>query len=611
VRITKSFLFGLLALTGFIQAQEVILLDEVVITDNKLELPRAKKTKRVIRLGSKELQAYTGQSVATLINNLSGIEITGSRSVVGQNMNIAARGGNNRQVLILIDGVPINDPSLPNSEFDLRLLNLNDIESIEVVKGPSSVVYGSGAATAVIQINTKKTANTSSLSLNGSVGSQGAANDSKGFDQWNNTLSYRTPQSYIELGQTRSAGMSALVNTTEEDIYERKSIGLGTVFGVNKTLLETSARFTEMNARFDNTYPLEDADFESLAKQLTLNIRSKTVFSPAQSLIVASRYNRSKREIRSSYPVTYRAEAYNLDAYYTNYRSENFNYLLGLYLNRQQTNFDQLATSTSIEPYLNSNLVIIDGLSLNTGVRFINHSNYGNDWVYNLGSSYTTNILGMATKLFAEWGSAFIAPSLSQLFGPFGPNPELLPETNRTTSVGLELVKNNRTEYTLSFYSRSETNRMIYALIDADTYSYQYLNTDEQFKAKGLEFFMRQVLSKQLSTTLNYTFTELDREVLRLPKHKVNIQLQATINAQSTASLNYHYVSSRLDTDFSTFENKSLDAYGLFDLSYSKALSEKSRISLRLSNLLNTEFVEIIGFTTQGRNLSLGYQVSF
>jgi vitamin B12 transporter len=152
---------------------------------------------------------------------------------------------------------------------------------------------------------------------------------------------------------------------------------------------------------------------------------------------------------------------------------------------------------------------------------------------------------------------------------------------------------------------------MIYALIDTNTYTYQYLNTDEQFIAKGLEFFIHQALSKQLSTTLNYTFTELDREVLRLPKHKANIQLQATINAQSTASLNYHFVSSRLDTDFSTFENKSLDAYGLFDLSYSKALSEKARISFRLTNILNTEFVEIIGFATQGRNLSLGYELSF
>jgi len=611
VRANQLFLIVFLAISGFTKAQEIISLDEVVITDNKLELPRAKKSKRVIRLGSNELQAYAGQPVALLLNNLTGIEITGSRSVVGQNMNIAARGGNNRQVLILIDGVPINDPSLPNNEFDLRLLHLNDIESIEVVKGPSSVVYGSGAATAVVQINTKRTANTPSISLTGSVGSQGSINESKGLDQWNNSLAYRMNQSFLELSQAKSAGMSAIINTSEEDVYNRNSVGLGTEFKLNKTQLESSARFTEMNAGFDNTYPLEDADFESLSKQLTLNLRSKTTFSPTQSLMIATRYNKSNRDIRSSYPVTYRAEAYNLDAFYSDYSSGNLSYLLGLYMQRQQTNFDQLAQSNSIEPYLNSTLSLSESLSLNSGVRFINHSNYGNDWVYNLGSSYTTNILGMSTKLFAEWGSAFIAPSLSQLFGPFGPNPDLQPETNRTASIGIELLKNNTAEYTLSFYSRSEANRMIYALIDADTYSYQYLNTDEEFKAKGLEFFIRQVLSKQLNSTLNYTFTELDREVLRLPKHKVNIQLQATINAQSTASFNYHYVSSRLDTDFSTFENKSLDAYGLFDLSYTKALSEKARISLRLSNILNTEFVEIIGFATQGRNLSLGYELSF
>ena len=611
MRVNQLFLIVFLAISGFTKAQEVISLDEVVITDNKLELPRGKKTKRVIRVGSKELEAYAGQPLALLLNNLTGIEITGSRSVVGQNMNIAARGGNNRQVLILIDGVPINDPSLPNSEFDLRLLHLNDIDSIEIFKGPSSVIYGSGAATAVIQISTKKTANTPSISLKGSIGSQGSINESKGPDQWSNSLAYRTNRSFLELSQAKSTGMSALINTSEEDVYNRKSVRLGTELKINKTQLETSARFSEMNAGFDNTYPLEDADFESLAKQLTLNLRSKTRFSPSQSLMIAARYNKSNREIRSSYPLTYRAEAYNLDAFYSNYSSENLSYLLGLYMQRQQTNFDQLAQSNSFEPYFNSNLSLTAGLSLNCGVRFINHGNYGNDWVYNLGLSYTTDLLGMSSKLFAEWGSSFIAPSLSQLFGPFGPNPDLQPETNRTASIGMELLKNNTAEYTLSFYSRSETNRMIYALIDADTYSYQYLNTDEEFKAKGLELFMRQVLSKQLSTTLNYTFTELDREVLRLPKHKVNIQLQATINAQSTASLNYHYVSSRLDTDFSTFENKSLDAYGLLDLSYSKALSEKALISLRLSNILNTEFVEIIGFATQGRNLSLGYQVSF
>jgi vitamin B12 transporter len=231
--------------------------------------------------------------------------------------------------------------------------------------------------------------------------------------------------------------------------------------------------------------------------------------------------------------------------------------------------------------------------------------------VYSLGSSYNTELLGLASKLFVEFGSAFIAPSLSQLFGPFGPNPDLQPETNRTTSVGIELVKNKQTEYTLSLYSRTERNRMIYALIDADTYTYQYQNTNEQFKAKGLEVFIRQALTDRLNTILNYTFTELDKEILRLPKHKLNVQLNALLDEKSSLGLNYHFVSSRLDTDFSTFENQTLDAYRLVDLSYIRTLSEKASISLRLSNLMNTEFIEIIGFATQGRNLSLGYQVSF
>jgi len=75
------------------------------------------------------------------------------------------------------------------------------------------------------------------------------------------------------------------------------------------------------------------------------------------------------------------------------------------------------------------------------------------------------------------------------------------------------------------------------------------------------------------------------------------------------ATANYHWVSSRLDTDFTTFETLSLDAYGLIDLSVSKRLSSKARLSLQLFNALNTDYIEIIGFATRGRNLSLAYQV--
>lgn len=154
----KQLFFGLLACSLFSisSAQSLISLDEIVVSDNKLELPRSTKTKRVIRLEAEELQRYAGQPLALVLNNLTGIEISGSRGAQGQNLGLYARGGNNRQILVLLDGLPINDPSQPASDFDLRLIDLSSIASIEVIKGPSSVVYGSGAATAVIAITTKK-----------------------------------------------------------------------------------------------------------------------------------------------------------------------------------------------------------------------------------------------------------------------------------------------------------------------------------------------------------------------------------------------------------------------------------------------------------------------
>src|SRR6056300_1698136 len=116
--IFKYLFMGLLACSTISFGQSRIDLDEVVVNDNKLELPRATKTKRVIRLEAEELQRYAGQPLALILNNLAGIEISGSRGAQGQNLGLYARGGNNRQILVLLDGLPINDPSQPASDFD-------------------------------------------------------------------------------------------------------------------------------------------------------------------------------------------------------------------------------------------------------------------------------------------------------------------------------------------------------------------------------------------------------------------------------------------------------------------------------------------------------------
>jgi vitamin B12 transporter len=609
----KHIILGLMACLSiaFSSAQSLISLDEVVVSDNKLELPRATKTKRVIRLEAEELQRYAGQPLALVLNNLAGIEISGSRGAQGQNLGLYARGGNNRQILILIDGMPLNDPSQPASDFDLRLLDLSTIESIEVIKGPSSVVYGSGAATAVIAITTKKTTEKGlDISLSGSGGTHRSQESATGINLIQNTLSLRSPALFLELGQQFTNGMSSLNGRPEDDPFNRKHASVGGQFEIATTTLSAAARINEFEAGFDNTYPLEDADFLSLSRQLTFNLSADTKFSKRRKLSVKAQLGQSDREIRSNFNALYGAQSLSLDAYFSNYASPRFSYLIGAYLLSQDTDFESLAESQSIEPYLNLSANLTEKLTLSGGARYINHSSFGSDWVYSLGPAYTTKIAKLSTKLFAELSSAFIAPSLSQLFGPFGPNPDLQPETNTTQSVGIELLGTERAEYTLSLFSRNENNRVLYSLVDANTFAYQYLNTEAAFSARGAELFISQPLSTSLKSNLSYTFTELDnQEVLRLPKHKLNLLLTADLGNQLEATANYHWVSSRLDTDFTTFQTRSLNAYGLLDLTFSKRLSPQAQLSLQLFNAFNTDYVEIIGFATRGRNLSLAYQV--
>ena len=109
----------------------------------------------MIRIGSEELSRNRGRSLPELINTKSGIEISGSRGRAGEVLGAFVRGGRGRQLIVLIDGLRVSDPSSFSQEFDLRLLPLDNIASIEIIKGANSTLYGANAATAVINITTK------------------------------------------------------------------------------------------------------------------------------------------------------------------------------------------------------------------------------------------------------------------------------------------------------------------------------------------------------------------------------------------------------------------------------------------------------------------------
>ncbi len=131
-------------------------LNEVVVSDTKFAQSKEKSGKVITKITEEELQKKSGQSLANVLNSAVGVEINGGQSANGKNLGYYIRGGKNQQVLIVIDGIPVTDASGISFEYDLRLLPVDQVESIEIMKGAASTLYGTGAATAVINITLKK-----------------------------------------------------------------------------------------------------------------------------------------------------------------------------------------------------------------------------------------------------------------------------------------------------------------------------------------------------------------------------------------------------------------------------------------------------------------------
>jgi len=226
---------ALLCANGFAQEQTTVKqqdsmqlqqLDEVVVSDSRFELKRENSGKTVIKITAEELEQNQGRSVAEIINTKSGIEVNGSRSFAGQNISVFARGGNNRQVLVIVDGIQVSDPSNVNGEYDLRLLNTSQIERIEILKGAASTLYGNSAATAVINITTKKATNKGiALEVLSNLGTnQSAGEQNNNIADFSNTITLSTKKDKLSIlasgGHQFTDGLSAAIGE-EADSFSR------------------------------------------------------------------------------------------------------------------------------------------------------------------------------------------------------------------------------------------------------------------------------------------------------------------------------------------------------------------------------------------------------
>jgi vitamin B12 transporter len=592
---------------------KIELLDEVVVSDTRFPIRRENSGKTVIRIGPEELSRNQGKSLPEIINTKSGIEISGSRGRPGEILGTFIRGGRGKQVIVVIDGIRVSDPSSFSQEYDLRLLPTSSIESVEIIKGASSVLYGANAAIAVINITTKnasdrKIAGTfqSSMGSNQTTYEQryrlnAFANSARidgTIDKWDYTLGFS--QQFVD-------GISSIQTATNEEdpfsvVHTDIKIGyqLSPAFKTNFYGSQTLLR-----SAYDESFGLADAPYTFESKQE--RIGSSSVFSYASgSTTLNIAYASYDSENYSNFPGSFRGQNVIGDLFNKN-TLKKFLLITGVNYNLERTEFEDYRQFVFVDPYASLVFLGARGLQMNVGGRLNNHSEYGSKFVYTINPSYTLLNKKGYLKFLGSFATAYVTPSLTQLFGQFGANPALKPESNRTIEAGTEYAIADKLRTSALYFDREEKDFVFF-----DNARFQYDNAENTIRARGMEVELKWQATNSVAVEANYTFTERTGDnAIRIPKHKVNTSVGYQINDRWYATLTYGYTGARLDTDFGTFEEVDLDPFGLLGFYASfDVIPDKFSVFINGDNLLNKSFTEVIGFNTRGRNIRMGFTLN-
>ncbi|WP_353778708.1 TonB-dependent receptor plug domain-containing protein [Winogradskyella sp. 3972H.M.0a.05] len=631
--------FGITTAFGMAQQQSDSLnieqLDEVVITDSKFKLKRENSGKVITKITQADLKERQGQSIAEIISTTAGIEINGVRSNAGQNLSYFVRGGRNRQVVILIDGVQLSDPSQISNDYDLRLLNSNQVESIEILKGASSTLYGTGAATAVINIKLKEAAKDKvNIAINSSFGTNQAEDNSDyRIEDFRNSVSLNGNVDkfnyLVSFGHQFTDGLSAIASGTESDAFNsyNGNVKFGYKFS-NKFKVNVYASIDNFKADFDDSFGMIDTDDVSETDQYRFGLSSEYKYNKG-SVTVNAAYNNVERDIMSGFPSQFNAESITVDAFNRYNFNDKFYTVLGV--NVQDQNMEQfsipfgsndfaqaidpeLAKFTNIDPYANVVYVTDFGLNINAGLRLNNHSEYGSHLVYSINPSYKKDTNFGYIKGLASYSTAFIAPSLFQLFDPSFGNVDLDPEENATVEVGIELGLEDKGTFSVVYFNRTEDNFVDF--VDTGNFIFQYRNIGESFTASGFEFTGNYKFSNTFKIAANATYTKVDDDLsIRIPELKINSRLDYKPCDETLLSLSYQFNGDRDDVFFNTTtfasETVTLESFSLLDFYVShNVLKNRMTVFANISNILNEEYQELLGFTTKGRNVTVGFNLN-
>ncbi|MGH7411281.1 MAG: TonB-dependent receptor plug domain-containing protein [Candidatus Methylomirabilis sp.] len=630
--------------------EEPVELGQVVVTATKTEVPLKTVAASVTVITKEEIEARQATEISSLLREVPGLNVTqvGSRGSIAT---VFPRGGNSNFNLVLIDGVKVNDAG---GFIDFGDLSTDNIERIEIIRGPHSALYGADAMGSVIQIFTKKGKGTprieasfaggnlntfeERLNLSGEIGQLGYSlgvgrTDTDGSLKINNAFRETTVSGRLDYVIERVLDLSFVVRYTDS-LFQFPTGGAGD--------------------RFDPIDPNQSSD----QQRLVVSGKASHSITPWwQQTLQLGLYRRNRNDDdRKDDPIDFceshsRNEERRLSADYfwnltaptvfdvSSLVTAGFAYERGEFEQRNAFSECDFASSTSIDRsrdnkafYLQDQLDWKKRLFLTAGFRVDNNSTFGTEVTPRVSAAYIVPFT--ETKLRASYGEGIKEPTFVENFGTGSPfflgNPDLKPERSESWEVGFDqpLLK-GLADISVTYF-RSRFKDLITFVGDPPP-SPSFRNV-QAARAEGVELAARVRLGYGLTVSGSYTFLETEvlddggvesaaiqegKPLIRRLRHSGSLSLDHIWERLHT-NLTATFAGDRQDLDFRTFPfpRVTLPGYTTVDVAASYLLL-KDRLRLqeltlfgKVLNLFDEEYEQVFGFSAPRITFLLGLKGS-
>ncbi len=567
---------------------------------------------------SREAIRNSGQnSVADVLRTVPGLDVV-SQGGPGQQTSVFMRGGNSNQTKVLLDGMPLNDPGSPGRAFDFSFLTVDEIDRIEVLRGPQSTLYGSDAMGGVINIITARGGEPITV-VSAEGGSFSTSRTTARTAGGNDHVYYSLGGSYNDTNGFSAAALPP--GNTEADFYRNGTISGRLGWNVTDNLtLDLIARHQDSDTGTDGFPPpnftLQD-DSSSL-EQVSTFVRGQatlTMFDGMWTHRLGSGYTQFERQSLSAFGGIFYGRLGRLDWQNDLLLADN---AVARWMVTSGVDFnEEVARNASVPQarqgnlggYVQNTVDIGEQLFLTGGARWDDYSRAGDAFTYRFTGRYE---LTPATALHGAIGTGFRAPALDELLGLVG-NPQLRPEQSKGWEAGLQQrLLSDRLTIDATYF-RNDFDDLVLFVFDPNSplpFGGQLQNVSSAL-ASGVELTSVWALTDESTVFANYTFTDTrDRatgtQLLRRPRDKWSLGFSRTFpDNRANVTLQALYVGPR--ADFGT----TLDDYWFVNLAGWYRLNSTWRAFGRVDNLLDQEFQPVAGYQGTPASAYAGLEARF